>query len=254
MRDHSGDCSGDRPGHRSGQQGDPHQPARLRAVQVRSDDLVRLRLVFIAFVRLLGLAMACASIVPLGSWLAEGIQDGDLWMVSYYWPRMVSGFALVAVGLALLFLGGPIGRTLMRARVGSVACPECGFHLTTLDNGRCTECGYGVSPALPGLAVGPLERVLAARMVAGAVVRFVGFVILGWAGIELLAFLAPTYFPDWFDDYGYGYGWSAMGSLARAAVLLVLAGAIIAGARPLGAVLVPMSWVGKLADARREGA
>jgi hypothetical protein len=228
---------------------DPELPARLRAVHIRTDDLVRLRIVFIAAIRLLGLVMAIGSLVLLASWLAEGIQDGDLWVVSYYWPRMATGVVLIGFGGGLALFGGLIGRAIVRARVGTVACPMCRFELTTLDRGRCTECGYEVSPALPDLAIGPVERVLAVRVVVAALARFVGVLLLGWAALDFLSFLAPTYFPELFDDYGYGYS-SGYASILRAMVLLALAALFVFAARPLSAFLAPMSWADRLVKAR----
>ncbi|MEQ8843379.1 MAG: hypothetical protein RIB58_00885 [Phycisphaerales bacterium] len=228
---------------------DPELPARLRAVQVRTGDLVRLRIIFIALVRLGGLLMATSSMIPFGSWLAEGISDGDLWWFSYYWPRIGVGALLIVLGGSMLLFGGVLGRALVRGRVGSVVCPMCKFELTMLDRGRCTECGYEVNPALPELGVPPLERVLAARMFAFALLRLLGLVFVGLAGLQFAAFLLQTYVPEVFSGYWHDE-YQGFLSLLRAGGYTGVAAVLFFGAPLLSAVLVPMAWAGKLSASR----
>lgn len=228
---------------------DPELPARLRAVQVRTDDLLRLRLIFVALMRLAGLVVAVSSVLPIASWLAEGIADDDLWWLGYYWPRIALAVFLAIAGVVLLLLGGVLGRLLVRTRAGKVACPMCRFDLTVLDRGRCTECGYEVNPMLPELGVPPMERVLVVRLGAFAALRLVAFGVLVLSAYALAVFFAKAYLPQTFimswEESNQMYLMLLRGSLfAALGITLLLA------ARPVSALLVPMWWARKLAEGR----
>lgn len=222
---------------------------RLRAVEVRTDDLVKLRVVFVALVRLAGLMLAFMSLFPFAWWLAEGLADGDLWWLGYYWPRITAGSVMLFGGMATVFFGGLIGRFLLRTRGGPVACPMCRFELTSLDQGRCTECGYEVTPALPRLAMPPMERVCVARMIAAACVRGFAVVLLVIAAIRLIQFLAEAMFPDVFVAY-WDDGSAMYYSLANGVALAAIGLALLLAAGPIAAVLVPKAWARKLAESR----
>lgn len=232
---------------------DPHQASRLRSVQLRTDELVRLRVLMVALMRLLGILVALSCMVPVGSWLAEGIADGDLWWLGYYWPRIGLGAFLLVMGVGLFAFAGVLGVALVRHRPGPVACPMCKFELTTLDNGRCTECGYELSPALPPLGVSAHERVLAVRIVVFALVRLIALATLGMAANALIRFVGLAYTSNPGYSYGYGTAEAALSALslvwaivwcAVAAILWLLAG-------PLTAAMVPGVWIRELAEARR---
>lgn len=228
---------------------DPELPARLRAVQVRTNDLLRLRLIFVALTRLGGLILAVSSVIPIVSWLAEGLTDDDLWWLGYYWPRIAMAVFLVVAGAVLMLLGGVLGRFLVRTRAGTVACPKCRFDLTVLDRGRCTECGYEVNPMLPELGVPPMERVLVVRLGAFAALRLVAYGILVFSAYALTVFFAKAYLPQMFtmswEEDNQMYVMLLRGSLfAALGITLLLA------ARPLSALLVPMWWARKLAEGR----
>lgn len=229
-----------------------HHAARLRAVQVRTDDLVRLRVLFIAAIRLMGLVMALSCMVPFGSWLAEGLSDSDLWYLDYYWPRILLGFFLLLAGSGVAVFGGLLGVLLVRHRPGGVACPMCRFELTSLDEGRCTECGYELSPALPTLGVGAHERVLATRIVVFAVLRVVALGLLVMAIIRFFVSFAI----DFTSGLGLAYRDAQPASLLLvtsivgcflAVLLWILAG-------PLSAAMVPGVWIRKLSQARKDDA
>lgn len=230
---------------------DPELPARLRAVQVRTHDLLRLRLIFVALTRLAGLVMAATFVIPMSSWLAEGLADGDLWWLGYYWPRIATGLFLLLGGGLLLALGGVLGRLLVRTRPGVVACPMCRFELTTLDRGKCTECGYEVDPALPALAISPAERVLVVRLAAFAVLRLVSYALLAIGLFFFSTFLAKAFAPgvfmmSWEEGAGM-YAW-----LLWSVLTIVLGATLLLAAGPLSALLAPKWWIQQLVEARAE--
>ncbi|UYV12606.1 MAG: hypothetical protein NCW75_15100 [Phycisphaera sp.] len=230
----------------AGPRRDPELPARLRAIQVRTGDLVRLRVLFGAIVQLLGMGLVVFSVLPVGWWLIEGIDDGDLWWMEYYWPRLALAAYMVLVGGGMVLFGGLLGRVLVRSRVGPVACPMCKFELTSLDRGRCTECGYEANPALPELGVPPIERVLVARLAAFVLTRVVAVGIVTLALIPMMRFVLV--------DVREGYSGSVefVGALLPTMAIAVLGLTLWLLAGPLSAIMVPMKWARKLAAARAD--
>ncbi len=230
---------------------DPELPARLRAVQVRTNDLLRLRLAFVALTRLAGLVMAASCLIPITSWLAEGLSDGDLWWLGYYWPRIATGAFLLFGGGLLLALGGVLARLLVRSRPGVVACPMCRFELTTLDRGKCTECGYEVDPALPAFALSPTERVLVVRLAAFATLRLVAYALLALGLFFFATFLAKAFVPGVFtmswEEGATMYLW-----LLWSVLVIAIALALLLAAGPLSALMAPKWWIKTLAGSRTE--
>lgn len=225
---------------------DPELPARLRAIQVRTSEVVRLRVLFVAIIGLLGMVMAASSVLPVGWWLIEGITDGDLWWLDYYWPRLALAGYMLIVGGGMVLFGGLLGRMLVRSRVGPVACPMCGFELTSLDHGRCTECGYEVNPALPELGVPPVERVLVARLAAFVLVRLVAVGLVTLAMIPMLRFAVVGVWAEYWDSIEF------VEALLPTMAIAVLGLSLWLFAGVVSAIMVPMRWARKLAESRMD--
>jgi len=222
---------------------DPELPARLRAVQIRTSELVRLRVLFTAIARLLGIFLTLSSVLPVGWWLVEGIMDGDLWWLEYYWPRLALAFYMLLAGVGMALFGGVLATMLVRSRHGSVSCPMCKFELTSLDRGRCTECGYELNPALPEFGVPPIERVLVARLVAFVLMRLMSVGLVMLSLIPMVRFVAYIW-------EGYADSIEFLRAFLPTMAISILGLSLWLLAGPVSMLMVPMKWARKLTEAR----
>lgn len=99
-----------------------------------------------AFMRVMGLILALLSVVPILSWFAEGLSDGDLLELGYYYPRIVAAGVLLGGGLLLLFANGLLARWLTPVPK-QTRCPRCNYLLRGLVAPTCPECGLALPEA-----------------------------------------------------------------------------------------------------------
>lgn len=100
-----------------------------------------------AWLRLGALLAAPASLFFLGAWLIEGLHDGDLWNLRYYYWRVLSGALFGLWSIVGLTLPGLIARIILRLPRGKwpPRCPYCRHDLVSLKEMRCPECGNALT-------------------------------------------------------------------------------------------------------------
>lgn len=103
-------------------------------------EVVRRRWTVATCLRVGALGLAMLGFYPLLSWLTEGLRDGDLWDVSWYWGRMLLSVLLPGMGAACFFLAGWVSRLLVPIR-RHAECPVCRHRIEGVTEARCTECG-----------------------------------------------------------------------------------------------------------------
>ncbi|MGD1916176.1 MAG: hypothetical protein ACFCBV_08310 [Phycisphaerales bacterium] len=166
----------------SGEPHDAHDDQRLRALDLRTEDVVLLRLIASLAIRIVGIVFVVqgvVSIIGLSGWT---LQPGGFGMLrSGQIALLFVGPVLYAAsGVGLVLFAGWITRKLVPHRMPAARCPGCGYTITTLDAGRCTECGYLISP-LREAPKNAADRFLVARAILAIVVRLcgIGLVIFG---------------------------------------------------------------------------
>jgi hypothetical protein len=112
-------------------------------------DVIRLRWVVTACVRLVSVVLGLLALVPTISWLDEGLSDGDLLEFYYYSDRITLAFVLGLAGFIGLVFAGPLVRLVMPIPT-RMRCLKCGYALTGTKERRCPECGLDVSSMLLG--------------------------------------------------------------------------------------------------------
>ncbi|MFT5423422.1 MAG: hypothetical protein ACI89L_001199 [Phycisphaerales bacterium] len=153
-----------------------------------ASEIIRRRLTVRTCIRVFAAAFACFGLLPIISWVQEGLRDGDLWDMSYYLDRIVFSvfFPFVSV-MALLFQ-----RLLVRFFVPirrHVMCPACGYRIEGLVEPRCSECGLVLTAefldptALPELVRHGDSLVAARRETVAVVFRTVGVFAAMFIGI-----------------------------------------------------------------------
>ena len=152
---------------------------RLRALDLRTEDVVLLRVIAGVALRIVG--------IPLAAWGASEVVRTLAWMLQptgFGAPApgqvlvFVAGPGLLALtGVVLVAMGGPMSRRLIAHRVPAARCPGCRYTITTLDAGRCTECGYLISP-LRDAPRSASDRLLVARSIVATGVRLCGIGLL----------------------------------------------------------------------------
>ncbi len=83
-----------------------------------------------------------AGICFFAAWLIEGINDGDLSNLRYYFWRILAGGLFTYWGLAGIFFAGLVSRLMFPVHRWPPRCPYCRHTLVSLREPRCTECGY----------------------------------------------------------------------------------------------------------------
>ncbi len=88
--------------------------------------------------------MIVLSTVPLGDWLLEGIRDGDLLNMSYYFFQVFLGVVLLIAGSTITLRAGSFSRFLLPL-IKTSRCPNCRYSLDDLADPLCPECGLSLS-------------------------------------------------------------------------------------------------------------
>ena len=140
-------------------------------------EVVRQRHFLAAILRALGIVMIVLSTLPFGSWLLEGISDGDLLDMSYYFFQVFMGVALIIVGSAITLRAGSFSRILLPL-IKTSRCPNCRYSLDDLADPVCPECGlslsaefFNVDPPAPRQAPSPQADAVRWRYRISALIR-----------------------------------------------------------------------------------
>lgn len=170
-----------------------------RALWLRTEDVVKLRLLLSAMLRLAGIAVVLFYGYSTAAWVLYASQNSMLGSMLYWigQPAM-----LTIAGAALAYAAPAIARMSVPARITTLRCPDCGYELTELREGRCTECNYLLSPLRPEPAT-PLERAAGIHGVFTAIYRLIGLSIAAWATVDLIWLMCGAAFAmesmrDWF--------------------------------------------------------
>lgn len=120
-------------------------PDWASSLMVSPSDCIRMRLLALLVIRLVGFGFLAATLVPIISWITEGIRDSDLLDMYYYGARIITAFVLGAIGVVLVVAAGPISRR-MFVIPREPRCPDCRFSLQGLTEPKCPECGLCFFP------------------------------------------------------------------------------------------------------------
>lgn len=153
---------------------------RLRALQLRTEDVVLLRVLVGIVLRIIGGILIVWALGEGMSWVGFSMQV-QLWQASiadlfFTFGRPVAN---ALTGVVVLAWAGPLARRLVPHAITRPRCPACGYHATTLADGRCTECGYAISPVRDG-PLSSTDRLVLARSGIAAGLRLVGMAITAW--------------------------------------------------------------------------
>ncbi len=164
---------------------------RLRSVELRSEDVVLIRVLLGITLRVVGAVLCVLGVSAVVTISGYVVQPGwgrpsTVEIVGLYGDPAIRIFA----GLCAVFMAGPLARRLVPARVPTPHCPACGYQLTTLDDGRCTECAYELTPAREG-PMSSTDRVLFTRSLVATAIRIAGIVVVVW-GVGRFALLGLT--------------------------------------------------------------
>ena len=107
-------------------------------------EVVRQRHFLAAILRALGIVMIVLSTLPFGSWLLEGIRDGDLLDMSYYFVQVFLGVVLLILGSTIFLQANSFSRILLPL-IRTSRCPNCRYSLRDLADPVCPECGLSLS-------------------------------------------------------------------------------------------------------------
>jgi hypothetical protein len=172
---------------------------RLRSVELRSEDVVLVRMLLAIVLRVVGgvlLVLGLADAVSMtvifmrpGAWSPSTIE-----IIGFYGDPAIR----IIAGAVAFIMSGTLARRLAPARVPTPRCPACGYQLTTLDDGRCTECAYELTPAREG-PMSSTDRLLLVRSLVATAIRVAGVVTVAWGVgrfvllglVELMAFTRP---------------------------------------------------------------
>lgn len=163
---------------------------RLRALDLRTEDVVLLRVVAGVALRIAGIVIGTLGVVrgvEMSGFVAQGGFFGGLAsaqvVLFFVGPVLLAGSGVVLVAFA-----GRITPRLIPHRLPTHRCPGCDYTITTLDAGRCTECGYLISP-LRDAPLSASDRLLVARSIAATVVRLAGIaaIVYGVGRLVLVA-------------------------------------------------------------------
>lgn len=162
-------------------------------------EIVRRRWMLVAIVRLASVCIGCLALIPIISWLSEGISDDDLLDMHYYLPRIIRGAVLVAIGAIGFLLAEPLVRLATPVR-SDIRCPKCRYELLSPSESQCPECGLDVSSLWGRMPLVALSEVAwRARMtsIITAVLRVVGVVMCLFSSLDLpwaIAWLTQNFF------------------------------------------------------------
>ncbi|NRA58846.1 MAG: zinc ribbon domain-containing protein [Phycisphaerales bacterium] len=174
---------------------DAHEDQRLRALDLRTEDVVLLRLIASLAIRIVGIVFAVlgvTGIIGLSGWTIQAVGAGV--MASGEVALLFVGPLLhAAAGVGLVLFAGWLTRKLVPTRMPAARCPSCGYTITTLDAGRCTECGYLVSP-LREAPKNAADRFLVAHAIVAIVVRLCGIGLVIFGAVTGLAYYSALYY------------------------------------------------------------
>lgn len=164
---------------------------RLRSLELRSEDLVLVRVLLAIALRVIGgllcvLAVAESIMVSAYVWQPGWGGPSTLDLTAHYGGPAVK----IVAGVFAIVMAVPLARRLVPARVPKPHCPACGYQLTTLDDGRCTECEYELTPARDG-PMSSVDRLLFTRSLVATVARIAGIAI-AYYGVGRFALLGLT--------------------------------------------------------------
>lgn len=106
---------------------------------MQARDIFLMRLITIALLRVSSLVYAPIGLWAATSWFLEGLRDGDIFDLSYYFPRALLSFT----SLGLLVFAWPLGALATRLIVPApdwTRCPRCSYAWNT-KAACCSECG-----------------------------------------------------------------------------------------------------------------
>lgn len=166
---------------------------RLRSIELRSEDLVLVRLVLAVALRVIGALLCVIAVAQMVMITGYALQPGwggpsTLELLALFGEPAIK----IVAGLGAIIMAGTLARHLVPARVPRPKCPACGYELTTLDDGRCTECEYELTPARDG-PMDSIDRLLLTRSFVATAVRIAGIAI-GFYGIGRFALLGVSKF------------------------------------------------------------
>ena len=152
---------------------------RLRALELRTEDVVLLRVLVGIALRIIGGLLVLSAMSQTFLWVSLYVQSRsgrrsllDL-VLTFGQPTVYA-----CAGIAVFVLATAIARRLVPHALAKPGCPACGYNITSLANGRCPECGYEVSPLRDG-PLSAMDRLLLARSAIAAAMRLLGIVLVG---------------------------------------------------------------------------
>lgn len=159
-----------------------------------ASEIERRRLTVRSVLRLAGLFFIFLTLIPISSWLAEGIADGDLFELSYYADRIA--IAVLFVILAATLLLGE--RLLVRFLVPiqrNARCPACRYRIEGVETPICTECGLQLTDEFLGRPrTSPVNhsygyQIESRRAIVVAILRVFGLLYVLYCVLSLLGTL-----------------------------------------------------------------
>ena len=157
-------------------------------------DIARRQWTCQSVIRAFAFILFVSSLIPLISWLAEGIADGDYYDMFYYADRIALSIALIILSGILLLFQRHIARLLVPI-VRYTRCPACRYRIEGLIDPLCPECGLPLTeeflnPTSPVPAQAPhlsYHVIENRRHILASIFRALGVLFLLYA---LLVFLA----------------------------------------------------------------
>jgi hypothetical protein len=174
-------------------------PRRLRSLCLRTEDVVLLRLALGIALRIIGGLLVVLGVGNAMAWMGAALRGGvfsaSLADLFFAFGRPATD---VLAGVAVILLAGPLSRRLAPATTPAPACPACGYHVTSLADGRCPECGYAVSPLRDGPPTAT-ERLARAHGWVAAGLRLLGLAVAAFGagrftlqGLSDMLLVVPT--------------------------------------------------------------
>ncbi len=110
------------------------------------EQVQRWRYLATAWLRAVGVGALFFSPWPFLAWFSEGVLDGDLFYIGYYWFRISMGCVLFTSGVFLLVAAAPLARVLLP--VPRWCCPRCQYPVASA-SAACPECGLRLGARPP---------------------------------------------------------------------------------------------------------
>jgi hypothetical protein len=117
-----------------------------------AEDVIRQRAFMQPWILLLGGLMVLMCVPFFGSWVIEGMRDGDIFDFGYYSFQIAAGtMSLIAGSIAIGFASLIVRFTLPMPR-GPLRCPSCSYDLVQLVQPICPECGLALTEHIVALS------------------------------------------------------------------------------------------------------